>query len=343
MRKNILPGKENEQFLSLGFDISPLGENSRFLRLNFTNFEEKFCLAQDKCRIGKNGEKKLKLKVLLGLEEEVGSIFKQYTEGFETRVVKDAVTLQHMLAETLQGAGEAECFLNTLLIAATDETIALGKQYGMATMAYANPDIPNQTYAGVDMIVEGFEEVDANFLKKVYQRCHHIPWEIARTKRCVIRELSLDDLDALFELYADGELSKYVENLYPYEEEKEFQRAYIENMYRLYGYGMWLVFSKETGELIGRAGLEHREYDGEIELELGYLIGAKHQGQGYATEVCQMILQIAQAMTDFPRINCLIDAENTDSIRLAEKLQFVYKEDIMMNEKRMRRYIRGLC
>ncbi|MBO5096817.1 MAG: GNAT family N-acetyltransferase [Agathobacter sp.] len=202
-----------------------------------------------------------------------------------------------------------------------------------------NPEIPNQTYSGVDMIVEGFEEVDAKFLEKVWQRYHHLPWEIAKTPRCMIRELSLDDLDALFELYGDEEITKYTEGLYPYEEEKEFQRAYIHNMYRFYGYGMWLVFSKETGELIGRAGLEHREYNGEPELELGYVIGTRFQRQEYAKEVCQRILGIAREITDFPRINCLIEEENKASIGLAEKLGFVWEETMDLQGKTMKRYI----
>lgn len=189
------------------------------------------------------------------------------------------------------------------------------------------------------MIVEGFEEIDANFLEKVYQRYHGIPWTIAETDRCIIRELSLEDLDALFELYADEEMIRFTENLYPYEEEQEFQSAYINNMYRFYGYGMWLIFSKETDELIGRAGLEHREYNGEIELELGYLIGRKYQKQGYATEVCQKILRIAKSMTDFSRINCLIDAENVSSARLAEKLHFTHTEDMELDGRKMERYI----
>ena len=66
----------------------------------------------------------------------------------------------------------------------------------------------------------------------------------------------------------------------PYEEEKEFQRAYIENMYRYFGYGLWLVFSKETGELIGRAGLEHREYHEETELERAARIAKEMRTDG---------------------------------------------------------------
>ena len=227
----------------------------------------------------------------------------------------------------------------SLLVAATDTTIALGKELGIATMAYMNPAIPNQSYSGVDMLVEGFDEIDVDFLEKVWQRYHRIPWTILETERCIVRELSLDDLDALFALYEDGEITKYTDALYPYEEEKEFQRAYIENMYRYFGYGLWLVFSKETGALIGRAGLEHREYHEEIELELGYIIGIKYQGQGYATEVCKAILEYAKENTSFTRINALIDAENVVSERLAEKLGFVHMEDFELDGKIMRRYL----
>ena len=228
---------------------------------------------------------------------------------------------------------------NPLLIAATDSTIALGKELGIATMAYMNPEIPGQSYSGVDMLVEGFDEVDVDFFEKVWQRHHRIPWTILETERCVIRELTLDDLDALFALYGDGEIDKYTDSLYPYEEEKEFQRAYIENMYRYFGYGLWLVFSKETGELIGRAGLEHREYHEEIELELGYIIGTKYQGQGYATEVCKAILDYAKENTGFERINALIEEGNIASEKLSKKLGFVHVEDFELNEKVMQRYI----
>ncbi|MBQ8625887.1 MAG: GNAT family N-acetyltransferase [Agathobacter sp.] len=279
----------------------------------------------------------MKLRKLLGLQAEVGDNLKRYSNEFEVICFHDVEELSGFLVESKQK--DRNEFKKGLLIAATDETIALGKQYGIAAMAYMNLEIPNQTYSGVDMIVEGFEEIDANFLEKVYQRYHGIPWTIAETDRCIIRELSLEDLDALFELYADEEMIRFTENLYPYEEEQEFQSAYINNMYRFYGYGMWLIFSKETDELIGRAGLEHREYNGEIELELGYLIGRKYQKQGYATEVCQKILRIAKSMTDFSRINCLIDAENVSSARLAEKLHFTHTEDMELDGRKMERYI----
>ena len=274
----------------------------------------------------------LDLKYIIGLKKEIVSLAKKYEE-FLFRLFETEEELMATLQE------EKDLCKEALLIAATDDVISLGKQFEMATMAYANPNFPSQTYSGVDMIVEGFEEVDADFLNKVYQRHHRIPWTILETNRCFIRELTLDDLDDLFELYGGGEIDKYTDSLYPYEEEKEFQRAYIENMYRYFGYGLWLVFFKENGKLVGRAGLEHREYHDEIELELGYIIGAQYQGQGLATEVCEAILTYAKENTGFERINALIEDGNAASLKLANKLGFVHIEDFALNNKVMHRYI----
>ena len=272
----------------------------------------------------------MKLKRIIALEKELNGQLNICKDNMEMVLVLSC----EELCKEIENASDS-----ALLIAATDETIALGKSLGIATMAYANPNIPNQTYSGVDMIVEGLEEVDADFLEKVYQRYHNIPWTILETERCIVRELSLLDLDALFELYADEDMDKYTESLYPYEEEKEFQRAYIENMYRFFGYGLWLVFLKEDGKLIGRAGLEHREYHEETELELGYLIGKSYQGMGYATEVCRAILDYAKENTYFERINCVIEEGNQPSIKLAEKLGFYHVEDYELDGKRMHRFI----
>ena len=88
-----------------------------------------------------------------------------------------------------------------LLITPTDAGIQAAVRAHMAVAAYADPAFPEQSYAGAWMVIEGFEEVDDEFLERIFQRCHGQPWEIARTKRCVIRELSMEDLPALEKLY----------------------------------------------------------------------------------------------------------------------------------------------
>ena len=87
---------------------------------------------------------------------------------------------------------------------------------------------------------------------------------------------------------------------------------------------MWLVFDKKNGNLIGRAGLEHRNCGENIELEIGYLISKEYQGKGIALEVCQSILYFAQTNLDFKTMNCFIHKDNIASISLARKLGFKY-------------------
>lgn len=168
---------------------------------------------------------------------------------------------------------------------------------------------------GTRYAVESLAELDIEYLERVRRRYNHIPWDIGETDRCLIRELSLSDLPALYELYDKPGMTDFVEPLYDYETELEYQKAYIENMYGFYEYGMWLVFSKETGNLIGRAGLEHNE--------MGYMIAPEFQNLGYATEVCRFIIDYARKNTDFEELYCRIDEKNVASVRLAKRLGFV--------------------
>lgn len=173
---------------------------------------------------------------------------------------------------------------------------------------------------GTRYAVESLAELDIEYLERVRRRYNHIPWDIGETERCLIRELSLSDLPALYELYDKPGMTDFVEPLYDYETELEYQKAYIENMYGFYEYGMWLVFSKETGKLIGRAGLEHNE--------MGYMIEPEFQNLGYATEVCRFIVDYARKNTDFEELYCRIDEKNVASVRLAKRLGFVRKGQI---------------
>ena len=108
---------------------------------------------------------------------------------------------------------------------------------------------------GTRYAVESLAELDIEYLERVRRRYNHIPWDIGETDRCLIRELSLSDLPELYELYDKPGMTDFVEPLYDYETELEYQKAYIENMYGFYEYGMWLVFSRETGKLIAGQGL----------------------------------------------------------------------------------------
>ena len=270
------------------------------------------------------------------LEKAYNKIFYELPEAG----TKEAQTLEDILENALKDVDPMDC----LLITSRDERIHLAEKWNLATAAYPNPAIPGQSLFEADVLIESFEDVDLEYLERIRRRHHGIPWVIAQTKRCILREICMEDMQALFDLYAEPGMTDFIEPLYPWEQELEYEKSYIEHMYRLYEYGMWVVIEKDTGKLIGRAGLEHREYPEELhmELELGYAIGTAYQRKGYATEVCQAIIAYAQENLEYPRINCLIEKENTASIRFIESLGFTFVGESKAAGTTMLRYVKEI-
>lgn len=130
-------------------------------------------------------------------------------------------------------------------------------------------------------------------------------------------------MDSLYQIYSDPEIVKYIEGLY---EDRLEECHYIEDyrhcMYEFYGYGIWTIIEKESGAIIGRAGIANREIDGELSKELGYVIGMKYQNRGFATEILRSVISFAREKLYLEQLRCVIDRENKKSIHLAEKLGF---------------------
>lgn len=163
------------------------------------------------------------------------------------------------------------------------------------------------------------------------------------TARLYLREQTEEDLERLYQIYSSENITKYMEGLYDdREKELEFTRAYIENMYRFYGYGIWLVCLKENDKVIGRAGLSNRQVDGVNELELGYVIDEEYQGCGYAYEACVAVCKFAKERLCVENLVCFIEKKNLPSIRLAEKLGFYFVTEVCAGKKKIFAYYKKI-
>ena len=165
-------------------------------------------------------------------------------------------------------------------------------------------------------LLESPEEVSAGYLNQVY--CHEkgIPATIAETSRCYICEMTAEDMDELYEILTEEETARYLPvKAGSKAEELEKLVSYVSCVYSFFGYGYWGVFSKETGELIGRAGFKEGVYP----LEAGYVIKRSEWGKGYATEVLSELVRYAREELDCTEVIAKIDERNTASLRVAEK------------------------
>ena len=168
----------------------------------------------------------------------------------------------------------------------------------------------------------GQDDLDAQWLYRVWQRHEGLPWEIARTKRLILREMTEADLDALYEIQSGEDDSPFLEPLF---EDRDRQLAQIRDeiryQYGFYEFGIWMVELAESHTVIGRAGLQLR--DGYGEPELGFIIAPAYRGHGYAREACEAVLQVAREELFFETIRAVVHRDNEKSLRLCKKLGFI--------------------
>lgn len=190
---------------------------------------------------------------------------------------------------------------------------------GAKAAAILTAENRNEDFTGIPYAVERPEELEQRELIRIYKRLAGLPWDILETERCRLREMTLQDLERLYEIYQDAAMTRYMENLYEDKaEERTYTEHYIKYIYEFYGYGIWIIEEKESGIIIGRAGIEPKE----DRKELGYMIALPWQRQGYAYEVCAAILEYAWKEIGCNRIYSSVRPDNTASVRLLEKLGF---------------------
>ena len=175
-------------------------------------------------------------------------------------------------------------------------------------------------FAGAPYVIEQIEEIGYEAVDMAYRRLAGLPWQILTTKRCIVRETTEEDIDSFYRIYAEPEITAYMEDLYADREaELAYIREYREKVYGFYGYGMWTLLLRD-GTVIGRAGISWRE--GFDLPELGFVVGVPWQRQGYAYEACSAILRYAREELAMSRVQALVMQGNEGSLSLCRRLGF---------------------
>ncbi len=146
------------------------------------------------------------------------------------------------------------------------------------------------------------------------------------TQRLFLREMNMDDFDALYKVLADQEIMKH----YPYTFDDTKVREWIErNMkrYEDFGFGLWAVCLKETGEMIGDCGLTLQNIEGEMLPEIGYHIRADQQKKGYAREAAAAVRDWAFTNTDYPALYSYCKYTNVPSYKTAESIGMHFEKE----------------
>ncbi len=139
---------------------------------------------------------------------------------------------------------------------------------------------------------------------------------VIETERLILREMRESDYDALYAVLADSDIMQH----YPYTFDEERVRGWIKrNMerYKIFGFGLWAVTLKETGEMIGDCGLTLQLIGGQIKPEIGYHIRRECQRKGYAKEAARASRDWAFRYTPFNRLYSYMKYTNVASYATA--------------------------
>ena len=107
--------------------------------------------------------------------------------------------------------------------------------------------------------------------------------KILETERLILREYTMDDFNALYEILSDPETMSHYPKPYDQKGTTRWLTWSLDN-YVKYGFGLWAIELKETGRFIGDCGITMQKIDGEILPEVGYHIHKDFWRQGYAKE-----------------------------------------------------------
>jgi len=143
----------------------------------------------------------------------------------------------------------------------------------------------------------------------------------------MIRLADRDDLDELFTLHSDAEVTRYVPHMHwttRADADAWFARL-LERREKQSAVQCVIVrraTANATEAVIGTAVLFNFEVASGL-AEIGYLLGREHWGKGYAAEAVTAFVEFSLATLNVRRLEATVDARNVASNKLLERLGFV--------------------
>ena len=161
---------------------------------------------------------------------------------------------------------------------------------------------------------------------------------VIETPRLILRNLTLEDTEALTAIYADPIVMKFITDPLSRLETKQKIEILIKRYEQHnYSFGLWATIYKLNNQLIGRCGIKPLS-DKCSELEMAYLLSREYWARGLATEVAGAIRDYGFEKIGCDRLIALIDHDNIASQKVALKTGLTYEKDVQIDGKKVRVY-----
>jgi RimJ/RimL family protein N-acetyltransferase len=159
---------------------------------------------------------------------------------------------------------------------------------------------------------------------------------ILETQRLRLRGHRAADLADCFAMWSDPAITRYIGGKPSTEQQAWSRMLTFAGHWSLMGFGYWAIEERESGLYVGDLGFAdfHRSIAATMKgvPELGWALAAAFHARGYATEAARAAVAWGDERFESPRTVCMIDTQNTASIRVAEKCGYREFERTAFNE-----------
>ncbi|EMZ39373.1 GMP synthase [glutamine-hydrolyzing] [Helicobacter bilis WiWa] len=217
-----------------------------------------------------------------------------------------------LIAKALEsGLGDYDYILVDCNEANTD-AIAFYHTLGFAIFGRSPKDSYNR-----DLALVHFKASSA-LLMRSFNLSYDMP--LFETERLIIRAMRKSDTAELNAMLLDHEVMSSWEYNFNDSSVQEWLNTQLER-YKKFGFGLWAVIEKESGAMIGQAGLSLQTYNDKKVLGMTYIIAKSHWKKGYGAEVALGCKHYAFNVLKAKELYLLIKEDSEASKAVANKLQ----------------------
>ena len=165
--------------------------------------------------------------------------------------------------------------------------------------------------------------------------------ENIETGRLLLRKFNKNDAEKCFVNFGqDRALGRYLP-MYPVETVDKMEEI-VCGFVNAYTFGafIWLIEKKNTHEPIGYVTVDI-PYPELGVGEIAYLLGKKYQGEGYALEAVQAVIDFMFQTSDLQLIEAKYNQNNIASAKLLERLHFI--KECTLRDRRIDFFTKEKC
>ena len=143
-----------------------------------------------------------------------------------------------------------------------------------------------------------------------------------QTERLLLRQLTMDDLEFVYQHFRDPKVSQYLMDEPPpanHDEARAIINFFLEPEAK--AQNRWAIVRKADGRVIGTIGY-HRWMRAYFRAEVGYDLSPDCWGQGYMTEAFREVIRHGFERLALHRIDALVYTGNDASIQLLKRMGF---------------------